>query len=394
MIKEINARSVLRTAKIIDTWFLGKHQISPYRGCQHACAYCDGRFEKYNFVGEFGTDIEIKINAVELLKKEIPRIKEPGFVMLGSGITDVYQPVEMKYRLTRRILEMLLPTKLPVHILTKSTQIADDLPLLTQINNKTRCIISMSIGHDNERIREILEPNTAPTDARWEILHQAKAAGISTGVMMMPVIPFISDSPEKIERMLQKSKKAQVDFVMFGGMTLKAGRQKTHFFEVIAKNFPEAYKPIKALYSDNDKYGRAQGDYYDKINQIFFQLARKYHIPFRMPHALFKGVFSKYHEAALLLAQIGEYLQSSGIQRKAYGRACFALQNWAFERKKSIGRKKGFSYKIIENEFLEAVRTEVFKKLPGIGEVIQKMLVQFANTGQIDYYNKVTRDFM
>jgi DNA repair photolyase len=394
MIKEINAQAILRTAKIVDTWFLGKYQISPYRGCQHACAYCDGRFEKYNFAGEFGTDIEIKNNSLELLKKEILRIKEPGFVMLGSGITDVYQPIESKYRLTRRILERLNETNLPVHILTKSTRIAEDLPLLEKINRNARSIVSMSIGHDNDKTRKILEPNTAPTADRWELLTQAKAAGMSTGVMLMPVIPYISDSAEEIERMLQKCKDAKVDFVLFGGMTLKAGRQKDHFLKVIQENYPALHEKIKALYSRNDQYGRAVGFYYPKINQQFYRLARKYKIQFRMPHELFKGLFPKYHEVALLLAHIGEYLQSRGIQREAYGHAGYALQHWAFERKKAIGRKKGFSYQIIEAEFLESIQKEAFKKLPGIGVVIQKMLIEFAQTGQIAYYNELRRDFI
>lgn len=393
MINQINARAILRTAKIIDPWFLGKFQISPYRGCQHACAYCDGRFEKYNFVGEFGTDIEIKANTLQLLKKEILRIKEPGLVMLGSGITDVYQPIESEFRFTRRILELIRDTRLPVHILTKSTRIAEDLPLLEKINQHSRSIVSMSIGHDNDQTRKILEPNTAPTAERWEVLKQAKRAGMATGVMLMPVIPFISDSADEMERMLVKCKDVGVDFVLFGGMTLKAGRQKEHFLKVIQNNYPDRHDVIKALYASNDLYGRAAGNYYPKINHQFYQLARKYQIQIRIPHELFKGIFPQYHEAALILAQIGEYLQSQGIQREAYGRASFSLQRWAFSRKKELGRKKDFSYKIIEREFVQSIENGNFKNLPGIGEVIQKMLVEFSQTGRIQYYDELRRNF-
>jgi DNA polymerase/3'-5' exonuclease PolX len=108
---------------------------------------------------------------------------------------------------------------------------------------------------------------------------------------------------------------------------------------------------------------------------------------------LFKGLFPKYHEAALILAQIGEYLQSQGIQRDAYGRAGFSLQQWAFSRKKELGRKKGFSFKIIESEFEKSIENGDFKKLPGIGEVIQKMLLEFSRTGQIRYYDDLRQSF-
>lgn len=394
MIKTRQTRTLLRTAKQVDSWFLGKHQIGLYRGCQHACVYCDGRFEKYNFEGEFGTDIEIKINGIELLQKELTRIKEPGFVFVGSGITDAYQPLEAEYGLTRRALELVAEKGLPVHVLTKSALIERDLELIANIAKNSRAIISFSIGLDNEINRRLLEPRTAPLSERWRILHKARAMGIHTGVVMLPVVPFISDSKEEIERMLQKAKAAAVDFVLFGGMTLKAGRQKDFFSKFMHQKFPQQVENILKLYQSNDPYGGAHPAYYAKIDAAFHGLARKYRLPFRIPQALFKGGVPNYTEAAILLAHIGDYLWARGVRRKAYQFAGYAIQKWAFELKKKIGRKKEFHYSQIEDEFETQIQTGQIKKLSGIGETIYQMLGQFCETGTIRYYEQVRRDYV
>lgn len=394
MIKERNTRTLLRTAKQIDTWFLGKYQVGLYRGCRHACVYCDGRYEKYNFEGEFGTDIEIKINGLELLKKELNRVKEPGFVFIGSGITDAYQPLETEHQLTRQALQMLANKGMAVHVLTKSALIERDLDILEEIAKKSSAIISFSITMDSENNRKLLEPGAAPLPERWRILRMARDRGIHTGAMIMPVIPFISDSREEIERMLQKAKTAGVDFVLFSGMTLKAGRQKDFFFEFIHENMPEIEQEIEQLYRHNDPYGQALPAYYAKLEAIFHELARKYRMQFRIPSEIFKGVIPGYTEAAIMLAHLGDYLRAKGIQRKAYQYAGYAIQKWAFELKKKIGRKKSFHYSQIEDEFRRQVKSGEIKQLSGIGEAIHKMLVQFVNTGGIPYYEQVRKDYL
>lgn len=393
MIKEIQARSLLRVAKITDTWFLGKYQISPYRGCQHACAYCDGRNENYYFEGNFDTDIEIKMNALTLLQKELSRIKEPGFIFLGSGITDAYQPVESKYEFTRKALEQIQPLALPLHVLTKSALIERDLPRFQQIAQKKQVIISFSIGNDAEETREIFEPQTARLADRWRILKQAKALGIRTGVLLLPVIPYISDSPAEIERIYQKAVVAKVDFLMPGGMTLKTGRQKDYFLQRIRDNYPPALAKIEQLYASNDRYGRATSSYYARIDQIFDQFSRQYKIPFRIPQELFHGAMPIYSEAAMLLAHIGDFLQAKGITRKAYGAAGYAIQKWAFEQKKKTGRRKDFHFSKIEADFRDSIASGTIKQLSGVGDVIFKMLTQFIDSGKISYYEQLRKNY-
>jgi len=131
-----------------------------YRGCQHNCAYCDGRAEGYYVEGEFGRDVGVKINAPEILKRELDpsRRRKPlkgGYFFLGGGVGDSYQPVEEKYRLSRQALEILAGFDYPVQVLTKSTLVRRDLDLLQQINRQRRALVCFSISSANEQISRI-----------------------------------------------------------------------------------------------------------------------------------------------------------------------------------------------------------------------------------------------
>ena len=112
VVKEIKAKSILRKHKRIDSWFISQYGMNFYRGCNHNCVYCDGRSEGYYVEGEFGEDVWVKVNAIGLLRKELdPRRKrtplKPCFIMLGGGVGDSYQPIEEKYKLSRKALYLL-----------------------------------------------------------------------------------------------------------------------------------------------------------------------------------------------------------------------------------------------------------------------------------------------
>ena len=132
MIKESQAKSILRKHKKINSWFLSHYGINLYRGCTHNCVYCDGRAEKYQVEGEFGKDIIVKTNALNLLERELNPLRKrkpmsTGFIMLCGGVADAYQSVEKKYKLARQNLELIYKYNHSVHILTKSTLIERDI---------------------------------------------------------------------------------------------------------------------------------------------------------------------------------------------------------------------------------------------------------------------------
>ncbi|GAH53049.1 unnamed protein product [marine sediment metagenome] len=150
-IREIEAKSILRKYKKIDSWFISRYGMNLYRGCTHNCIYCDGRAEGYYVDGEFGEDVTVKVNTIEILRRELdPKRKctsfKRSFVMIGGGVGDSYQPIEEKYQLTQKVLELMDEYNFPVHILTKSTLIKRDIDILKKINKKNRAIVSFSFS--------------------------------------------------------------------------------------------------------------------------------------------------------------------------------------------------------------------------------------------------------
>jgi len=242
-IREIEAKSILCKYKKIDSWFISRYGMNLYRGCTHNCVYCDGRSEGYYVDGEFGEDVTVKINAIEILRRELdPKRKrvhfKRSFVMIGGGVGDSYQPIEEKYQLSRKVLELIDEYNFPIHVLTKSTLIKRDIDILKKINKKSRTIVSFSFSSVDDKISAIFEPGVPPPSERLKTLAFFKNEGIACGMFLLPVIPFITDTPELMEETIRKASEVNLDFIIFGGMTLKEGRQKNYFSQVLKQCYP------------------------------------------------------------------------------------------------------------------------------------------------------------
>jgi len=180
IIKEIRAKNILSKSKISD-W-----TINPYVGCQHACTYCYARFIK-KFTGHrepWGEFIDVKINAPELLEKEIIK-KKRGRVWM-SGICDPYQPIEKRYQLTRKCLEILQKYNWPVTIQTKSILILRDVDLFKKFKDIE---VGLTIPTADEKVREIFEPKTPPIAERIKSLEKLHNEKIKTFAMIAPLLP-------------------------------------------------------------------------------------------------------------------------------------------------------------------------------------------------------------
>jgi len=200
-IKEIQAKNILSKSKVYD-W-----TINPYTGCQHGCIYCYAKFMK-RFSGHkenWGEFVDVKINASELLSQEIKK-KKKGKVWM-SGVCDPYQPLEKKYELTKKCLEILQRNNWPVTIQTKSPLVLRDLELLKKFQEIE---VGLTITTDDEEIRKIFEPRTAPINERIETLDKLHQAGIKTYAMIAPVLP-------KAESLALKLK-GKVDYVIIDKM--------------------------------------------------------------------------------------------------------------------------------------------------------------------------------
>jgi DNA repair photolyase len=370
-VREIEAKSVLRKYKKIDSWFLSRYGMNLYRGCTHNCIYCDGRAEGYYVDGEFGEDVTVKVNAIEILRQEFdPKRKRTpfkrGFVMIGGGVGDSYQPIEKTYQLSRRALEVVDEYNFPVHVLTKSTLVKRDIDILKKINQKNRAIVSFSFSSADDKISAIFEPGVPPPSERLKTITCFKNEGIACGMFLLPVIPFITDTSELMEETIGKASEAGLDFIIFGGMTLKEGRQKDIFYKILRSNYPKLMGEYENIYQKN-KWGEAAGEYYDSINQTFNSIIKKYKIPPRIPLAIYQDILEENDLAVVILEHIDYLLKLKG-RTSPYSYSAY-----------SISQLK---------EPLSFMRRGL-KMINGVGEVTENIILEILDTKNSSYYKKL-----
>ena len=174
-----------------------ERSINPYRGCEHGCAYCFAR-PTHEYLGlsagvDFESRIMVKENAPELLEAELASAKWKPQPVFLSGVTDPYQPVERKLRLTRRCLEVLAKFRNPVGIITKNRLVTRDIDVLKELAEHNAVAVNVSVTSLDQKLQRILEPRTSSPQARLDSVAQLHAAGIPVGVMVAPIIPGLTD---------------------------------------------------------------------------------------------------------------------------------------------------------------------------------------------------------
>lgn len=211
--------------------------MNVYRGCMHGCVYCDSRSRCYQFTHPF-EDIEVKENAPELLEK-ILRTKRKK-IMIGTGsMCDPYQPCEMDLRIVRRCLELIDRYGFGAAVLTKSDRVLRDLDLFTSINRKAKALVQMTLTIADEGLSRKLEPNVCNSRHRYEVLKELQRAGIPTVVWMTPILPFLTDTKENVETIVDWCIDAGVKGIICWnmGMTLREG-DREYYYRALDRYFP------------------------------------------------------------------------------------------------------------------------------------------------------------
>lgn len=208
-----------------------------YRGCSHGCIYCDSRSKCYQMDHAF-EDIEVKANAIELLEEALKRKRRPCMIATGA-MSDPYLPLEMELGHMRQALEKIEQYGFGVTVLTKSDHVLRDLDLLRRINEKTKCVVQMTLTTFDDALCRKIEPNVAVTSRRVEVLRRMQEAGIPTVVWLCPILPFINDTEENIRGILDCCAKAGVrGIICFGmGLTLRQGNRE-YFYAQLDRLFP------------------------------------------------------------------------------------------------------------------------------------------------------------
>lgn len=237
-----------------------------YRGCLHGCIYCDSRSSCYRMDHVF-EDIEVKENAPELLQDALRRKRKRCMISTGA-MSDPYIPLETDLELTRKALLIIEKYGCGVALQTKSSRVLRDLDVLKRINEKTKAVVQMTLTTADEDLCRIIEPNVSTTKERFETLKVLRGNGIPTVVWLCPILPYINDTRENIEAILNLCAEAQVRSVIcFGmGLTLREGNRE-YFYRQLDRHFPGL----------KERYIKEYGDLYEVPSPRSDELMRLFH---------------------------------------------------------------------------------------------------------------------
>jgi DNA repair photolyase len=248
--------------------------LSPYngmnisRGCVHGCIYCDARSKCYNINHEF-EDVEIKINAPELLEEAIRRKRKKCVISTGA-MSDPYIPIPENLQNIRRCLEIIEKYGFGLAIQTKSDLILRDLDLLEKINRRAKCVVEITLTTFNEQLCGTIEPNVSATRKRFYVLKTMRDHNIRTIVWLSPILPFINDNEENLLGILDYCIEAKVyGIICFGmGVTLREG-DREYFYQNLDRHFPGIKEKYRGRFGNsyivNSENNKALMEMFNKI---------------------------------------------------------------------------------------------------------------------------------
>lgn len=258
-----------------DPYFGISYSMNLYRGCQHQCIYCDSRSTVYR-LGDL-SKIRIKQNALSLLEKELKNKRKKGTVGTGS-MNDPYMPVEKGEELTRQALKLLLKFKFPVHVITKSDLVTRDIDILAGIG-KTYSAVSFTITTPDDELSQIIEPGAPVSSKRFSAMQKLAEAGIYTGVLITPVLPFITDKEDHILKLVGQAKNSGASYIIaWMGMTQREG-QREYYYNKLDKHFPDLRYRYAQTFSLNYQCSSPSAS---KLYNVFKEACLKYDIPMQM----------------------------------------------------------------------------------------------------------------
>jgi DNA repair photolyase len=248
----VNARRIINEVPAASRMPF-RYTINAYRGCSHACAYCFARpthaYLDLDIGRDFDSKIVVKINAVERLRAELQPKRWGGHHIAMGTNTDPYQRAEGKYHLTRGIIEVLAKAANPFSILTKSTLILRDLDLLSHAATRTEVSANFSIGTLDDDVWKLTEPGTPHPRQRVEAVAKLNRAGIPCGVLVAPILPWLSDAPEQIDAVKRACRAAGATHVSVMKLHLRRGVRE-HFMSWLAGARPDLVDAYERLYKD------------------------------------------------------------------------------------------------------------------------------------------------
>lgn len=274
--KFIDSKTIVSRTKSPNMWFGNKFNMNIYRGCSHGCIYCDSRSDCYQI--ENFDEVTAKKDALRIIEMELRCKRSTGIVGTGA-MSDPYNPYERKYKLTRGALELINLYGFGINITTKSDLVIRDMDILKDINKHSPVCISITITASADSLSQKIEPFAPMSSRRFNALSKLSERGIYAGILMMPLLPFISDNEENIVSIIRKGAESGIKYIYPSlGMTLRSGNRE-YFYDKLNQIYPGM--PEKYRTSFGYSY-ECLSPCYKNLWEVFVKECNKHNISYRM----------------------------------------------------------------------------------------------------------------
>jgi len=330
--EEYRPRKIVNVHKHVNgPWFWGKYTAHPYVGCRSGCAFCYSRGSRY--LGKrdpdtFDTVIQVKVNAVELLRKEMARL-EPDVITVG----DWQQPAEDRYRLSRGMLQVVRDSHFPLFVVERSPLLTRDLDLLTEINRQAWVGSVLSMSNVDPVLKRAFEPHSPGLKRRLKAMEELADAGILVGTGLMPILPLVGDDEQHLDDAIRATKDHGGWFVMAGGLTMD-GVQAERSLEAARCFDPALEARWRDLYrwpqEGKPNFG-PPGAYNARLGLKVRELCARHGLLDRLPRYIAPGpleVNKRIAEKLFLKTYDLELEQASGYRIWAYRKAAWTVDEW------------------------------------------------------------------
>ena len=249
----INAKRIITGGDRLNWDYLAcEYYMNIYWGCSHGCIYCYARSDYYDKIGKLGGNFDLiraKKDALHIIRDDLQRLATPGVIFTG-GMSDAYNPEEREHKLTRNALELFNAFGFGACVLTKSASVTRDADVLSDIKTHSPVSVNFSITCSDDDTSRKIEPNVSTTTERFKAIEYLAGRGVAAGVMMDPVIPYITDDPVNVREMVKKAKHYGASYIYISTQVTMADGQREYFYNEAEKNYPG----ISGIYAG--KYGK------------------------------------------------------------------------------------------------------------------------------------------